>query len=261
MTPNIKQLVEFYKTPLGRVTRALLLEKIKKLSADVSDKRVLGIGYATPYLRFTLEPAELVLALMPPRQGIMHWPPNSSSGPPNSSSGPPNSPSICVLSDLLEMPLPDSSMDLIIAVHAFEHVSDSEELMRELWRIAAPNAELIVIVPRRSGLWAQIDNTPFGFGNPFSKPQLESLLQNHSFEVLEWKNALYLPPSQSSLLLKSKRIFENVAPIFGASFAGAMCVKAKKKLFPAIARRQRAKRLIKMPVLKPQTARIGKSLK
>ncbi|MCF6344099.1 MAG: methyltransferase domain-containing protein [Devosiaceae bacterium] len=247
MTPNIKQLVEFYKTPLGRVARALLLEKIKKLSADVSDRRVLGIGYATPYLRFTLEQAELVLSLMPPRQGIMHWPLEGDS--------------ICVLSDLLEMPLPDSSIDLIIAVHAFEHVSDSEELMRELWRIAAPNAELIVIVPRRSGLWAQIDNTPFGFGNPFSKPQLEDLLQNHSFEVLEWKNALYLPPSQSSLLLKSKRIFENVAPIFGASFAGAMCVKAKKKLFPAIARRQRAKRLIKMPVLKPQTARIGKSLK
>ncbi len=247
MTPNIKQLVEFYKTPLGRVTRALLLERIKKLSADVSNKRVLGIGYATPYLRFTLEPAELVLSLMPPRQGIMQWPPKGDS--------------ICVLSDLLEMPLPDSSIDLIIAVHAFEHVSDSEELMRELWRIAAPNAELIVIVPRRSGLWAQIDNTPFGFGNPFSKPQLESLLQEHSFEVIEWENALYLPPSQSSLLLKSKRIFENVAPIFGASFAGAMCVKAKKKLFPAIARRQRAKRLIKMPVLKPQTARISKSLK
>lgn len=247
MTPNIKQLVEFYKTPLGRVARALLLKKIKKLTADVSDKRVLGIGYATPYLRFTLEPAELVLSLMPPRQGIIQWPPEGKS--------------ISVLSDLLEMPLPDSSIDLIIAVHAFEHVSDSEELMRELWRIAAPNAELIVIVPRRSGLWAQIDNTPFGFGNPFSKPQLENLLQDHSFEILQWKNALYLPPSQSTLLLKSKRIFENVAPIFGASFAGAMCVKAKKKLFPAIARRQRAKRLIKMPVLKPQTARIGKSLK
>ncbi len=244
MTPDIKQLVEFYKSPLGTKVRPLLLKKVKSLAGNVSNKRVLGLGYANPYLRFTLDEAELVLSLMPSRQGVVKWPPDRAS--------------ICVLSDMLEMPLPDSSIDLIIAVHAFEHVSDYEELMRELWRIATPNAELIVIVPRRRGLWAQIDKTPFGCGNPFSHHQLENLLRNHSFEPVKWLNALYLPPFQSPLLLKSKNLFERLGSIFGATFAGAICVKAKKQLFPAIARRKKTKRLVRIPVLKPQAARVNK---
>ncbi len=78
-----------------------------------------------------------------------------------------------MLCDPLEMPLTDSAVDLIIAVHAFEHITDAEELMRELWRVAAPNARLIVVVPRRRGPWAATDNTPFGDGNPFSRTQLD----------------------------------------------------------------------------------------
>ena len=242
MVPDVKQLVEFYKTPLGLKAKSLLLKNIKGLAKNYKAKRVLGIGFATPYLRFVLDEAELTLALMPTRQGVIRWPNDR--------------PSITVLCDLLEMPLPDASIDLIIAVHAFEHISDSEELMRELWRIGAPNAELIVIVPRRRGLWAQRDNTPFGCGNPFSKPQLDRLLRTHSFEPEKWCDGLYLPPSQSPLLLKSAKLFENIGSIFGSTFASAMCVRAKKQLFPAIARRKKIKRLVKIPVLKPQTARI-----
>ena len=240
MTPDIKRLCDFYGSPLGRTARSLLRKKIRQLAGNVKGKRVLGLGFTSPYLRFALEDAERVLCFMPSRQGVIQWPENNHS--------------TTVLCDPLEMPLTDASIDLIIAVHAFEHVSDSEELMRELWRIAAPNAELIVIVPRRRGLWAQRDNTPFGCGNPFSRPQLDNLLRQHSFEPLKWCDALFLPPSQSPLLLKSKRIFEQVGPIFGSTFAGAMCVKAKKQLFPAIARRKRAKRLVRLPVLSPQPA-------
>ncbi len=242
MTPDVKNLLEFYKSPLGRIVQPLLLRRIERLAGNVKAKKVLGIGFATPYLDFSLKSAELTIALMASRQGVIRWPSQEKS--------------ITVLCDLLEMPIPDASIDLIIAVHAFEHISDSEELMREIWRIGAPNAELIVIVPRRRGLWAQIDNTPFGCGNPFSRPQLERLLREHSFEPQKWENALYLIPSQSPLILQSRRIIENIAPLFGATFAGAMCVKAKKQLYPAIARRKKKKILVTMPILKPQTARV-----
>ena len=240
MTPDVARLIDFYKSPLGRIVRSLLREQIRSFAGDVAGKRVLGLGFATPYMRFTLKDAERVLAFMPGRQGALVWPPEG--------------PSRTVLCDPLEMPLTDSAVDLVIAVHAFEYVSDSEELMRELWRVCAPNAELIVVAPRRRGLWAQRDNTPFGAGHPFSRSQLDQLLRAHSFLPEIWRDALYLPPTQWPPLLKSARLFERGGRLFGPALAGATCVRAKKQLFPAIARRKRSERLVRMPAMSPQAA-------
>ncbi|UJQ93772.1 class I SAM-dependent methyltransferase [Mariluticola halotolerans] len=240
MTPDVTQLIGFYKSPLGRIARSLLTEQVRGLAGDVTGLRVLGLGFATPYMRFTLANAERVLAFMPARQGASSWPREG--------------PSRTVLCDPLEMPLTDSAVDLVIAVHAFEHVTDSEELMRELWRVCAPNARIIVVVPRRRGLWAQRDNTPFGSGHPFSRSQLDDLLRQHSFTPEVWRDALFLPPSQLPPLLKSARLFERGGRLLGSTLAGAMCVKAKKELFPAITRRQRSERLVRVPALAPQAA-------
>ena len=161
MSTDVRRLIEFYKSPLGKISRALVREEVMRLAGSVRGLRVLGLGFATPYLRFTMETAERVLAFMPARQGASAWPREG--------------PSHTVLCDPLEMPLTDAAVDLIVCVHAFEHISDAEELMRELWRVAAPNARLVVVVPRRRGLWAQNDNTPFGDGHPYSRPQLVRL--------------------------------------------------------------------------------------
>jgi SAM-dependent methyltransferase len=240
LSEDVRRLIDFYKSPLGRIARALIREQIVDVAGNVREMRVLGIGFATPYMRFTLDKAERVLAFMPARQGSSAWPREG--------------PSHTVLCDPLEMPLTDSAVDLIIAVHAFEHVADAPELMREIWRVAAPNAKLIVVVPRRRGLWAQRDNTPFGSGNPFSRPQLEKLLRDHSFVPEIWRDALYVPPSQASLVLKSARFFERAGRIFGPTLAGITCVQARKELFPAVARRKKTERYVRVPALSAQTA-------
>ena len=69
MTPDVTGLIGFYKSPLGRIARTLLREQIRALAGDVAGQRVLGLGFATPYMRFTLADAERVLAFMPARQG------------------------------------------------------------------------------------------------------------------------------------------------------------------------------------------------
>lgn len=240
MTPDVARLIEFYRSPLGNISRALLRREIIRLAGSIRGQRVLGLGFATPYLRFAMADAERVLAFMPGRQGASAWPREG--------------PSHTVLCDPLEMPLTDASMDLIIAVHAFEHISDAEELMRELWRVAAPNARLVVVVPKRRGMWAAADNTPFGDGHPYSRGQLERLLRDHSFIPVHWRDALYLPPSQNSLLLKSTRFFERAGRIFGPALAGALVVLARKELFPAIPRRRKAERYVRVPALAPQAA-------
>ncbi len=240
MTPDVAQLIGFYKSPLGRIARSLIREQVRDMAGDVSGKRVLGLGFATPYMRFTLQRAERVLAFMPGGQGASHWPRESDSH--------------VVMCDPLEMPLTDSAVDLVIAVHAFEHVADSAELMRELWRVCASDAHLIVVVPRRRGLWAQRDNTPFGSGHPFSRSQLDQLLRAHSFTPEVWRDALFLPPVQAAPVIKSARLFERGGRLFGSTLAGALCVQAKKEQFPAIARRKRSERLVRLPGFAPQTA-------
>ncbi|HVY51095.1 MAG TPA: methyltransferase domain-containing protein [Devosia sp.] len=240
MTPDVKRLIGFYKSPLGKIARALVREEIVRFAGNVEGRRVLGLGFATPYLRFTLEKAERVLAFMPARQGSSAWPREG--------------PSHTVLCDPLEMPLTDAAIDIIIAVHAFEHIADAEELMRELWRVAAPNARLIVVVPRRRGLWAAADNTPFGDGNPFSRTQVEKLLRDHSFVPEGWREALFLLPSSRPLLLRLARFFERSLRLFGPAFGGVIVVSARKELFPAVPRRKRLERYVRVPSLAPQAA-------
>jgi len=240
MIPDVKRLIQFYKTPLGRIARPLVGEQIRVLAGDVHGKRVLGLGFSTPYLRPMLGLAERVLAFMPARQGASAWPRERASH--------------TVLCDPLEMPLTDSSIDLVIAVHAIEFAADAEEQMRELWRICAPQAHLIIVVPRRTGLWAQRDNTPFGHGHPFSRSQLDHLLREHSFTPQVWKDALFLPPVTWMPVLKSARLFERAGRLLGSTLAGVTCVRAVKEQFPAIARRQRAERIVRLPVLSPQIA-------
>lgn len=240
MTPDVKRLIGFYKSPLGKIARAIVREQVIRFAGDVRGRRILGLGFATPYLRFSLDKAERVVAIMPARQGSSAWPREG--------------PSHTVLADPLEMPLTDAAVDLIIAVHMFEHASDAEELMRELWRVAAPNARLIIVVPRRRGLWASWDNTPFGAGNPFSRGQLDRLLRDHSFVPEQWRETLYLPPTQMKLALKSARFFQRGGRLLGPALAGALCVVARKELFPAVPRRKKAERYVRVPALAPQTA-------
>src|SRR5690349_23680466 len=127
MTPDVNRLIGFYKSPLGKISRALVREVVSTFAGNVAGQRVIGLGFATPYLRFTLEKAERVLAFMPARQGASAWPREG--------------PSHTILCDPLEMPLTDAAIDLTIAIHAIEHVADAEELMRELWRVTAPNGQ------------------------------------------------------------------------------------------------------------------------
>src|SRR3569833_3450928 len=243
MTPDVNRLIGFYKSPLGKISRALVREEIIRMAGSINQRRVLGLGFASPYLRFALEKAERVLAFMPGRQGASSWPREG--------------PSHTVLCDPLEMPLTDAAVVFIIAVHAFEHIGDAEELMRELWRVAAPNARFSVVVPRRRGLWAAADNTPFGDGNPFSRSQVERLLRDHSFVPEAWREALYLPPTSRPLLIKWARFFERFLRLFGPAFAGVIVVSAKKELFPAVPRRKKLERYVRVPSLAPQAAMEG----
>ncbi|SFZ85745.1 Methyltransferase domain-containing protein [Devosia enhydra] len=240
MTPDVRRLIGFYNSPLGEVVGAVLSETVADLAGDLRERRVMGLGYAIPCLAGMAGAPERVMAFMPERQGAVAWPATGLSR--------------TVLVDPLDLPLTDSAIDLTIALHSFEHIADAEELMRELWRVSAPNARLVIVVPRRAGLWAHLDNTPFGAGHPYSRSQLERLLRDHSFVPERWAYRLHMPPISARPLLGWARAIERIGRPLGPFGAGIMCVLARKELFPAVPRRKRLERFVRVPAMAPQAA-------
>ena len=71
---DVVDLRNFYAQRLGVVARRFIGRGIRAHWGDTRSLRVLGIGYATPYLGLFREEAERCLALMPAPQGVVRWP-------------------------------------------------------------------------------------------------------------------------------------------------------------------------------------------
>ena len=114
---NVVDLQDFYASPLGKATHRLLGPKIVPELKIGADARVLGLGYATPYL----QAVSGTMAFMLARRGVMHWP---ASGVVQSA-----------LVDEYDLPLPDHSIDVALVIHGLEFTDDPDEMLEELWRV------------------------------------------------------------------------------------------------------------------------------
>ena len=74
MSIDVVDLRDFYGHQLGVVARRYVGRGIRRRWGDLSGQRVLGIGYATPYLGLFRAEAERCLAFMPAHQGVVKWP-------------------------------------------------------------------------------------------------------------------------------------------------------------------------------------------
>lgn len=211
-------LASFYETPMGQIARRLIMGRLRMLWPDVAAQRVLGYGFAVPYLKPFLGEAERVVALMPAQQGVVVWP-----GP-------------RVLSALGEedsLPFPDALFDRIVMVHALEAAEAARPLMRQIWRVLAPAGRLIVVVPNRTSLWSQIESSPFAQGRPFSRSQLAGVLADSMFVPEHWDSALLTPPFKSRRLVHSGKGWERVGRNLWPRLAGVHLVEASKTLYGA----------------------------
>ena len=53
--------------------------------------------------------------------------------------------------------------------------------LEEVWRVLAPEGRAVFVAPSRRGVWARVDGTPFGHGQPFSRGQLRDLCATPRF--------------------------------------------------------------------------------
>ena len=241
MSLDVVDLRNFYASPLGATARRLIGARLKRRWHNVAGESLLGLGYATPYLKSFRDEALRTLAMMPATQGVVHWPP-------------PGEPSSTALVDEYELPLPSSSMDRVMCLHLLEHAEHPAELLSEVWRVLGPGGRVLLVVPNRRGWWARSEATPFGHGHPYSRPQLTHLLRESLFSPLHWSEVLYMPPSERSWILSSALLWERLGTSLSAPFAGLHLVEATKQVYSALPVRRRRRFMQMRPVLVPETS-------
>lgn len=222
---DVIDLRAFYATALGRLARRLITRRLRDLWPDLRGRRVLGLGYATPYLASFRDDAERVLAAMPVGQGVTRWP-DPESGP-----GPSPVAGLVCLTEECALPFPDRSIDRLLLVHCLESTPEPRQLMRECWRVLAGGGRLLVVVANRRGLWARAEHSPFAHGRPYSESQIAGLLRDGLFAPLQSAPALFLPPVWWRLFGAWAAALERVGARWFPTFAGVIAVEAEKQIY------------------------------
>jgi SAM-dependent methyltransferase len=223
MQPGSKDPQSFYEEPIGQVARRTIFRRVRLAWPNLRGQRLLGYGYALPYLRPFSGEAERIAALVPAQQEMTL--PDLR---------------ITVQGDEDAWPFVDSMFDRILVVHGLECAESMRLLLRQIWRVLTPEGRLICVVPNRASLWAQIERSPFAHGRPFSRTQLEKLMRDSLFVPERWDTALYFPPVSSRRLVRTGAGWERVGRTLWPRLAGVHIVEATKSLY-AIAAPERVR--------------------
>jgi SAM-dependent methyltransferase len=215
MPQEVRDFTAFYEAPLGRLAHRAILHEIQGLWPNLRNYRLLGYGFAIPYLP-AFAGTERTIAAMPAPMGVMVWPEGSNA---------------TLLCEEDALPFPDVFFDRILVVHGLEASDSLRALLRQLWRVLAPEGRILLVVPNRASLWAQVQKSPFGHGRPFSRMELEALLKGALFEPLRWSRALYAPPFES--VTSSGTGWEKMGSRLFPGVGGVHVVEAAKSLYAA----------------------------
>ena len=180
MRRDIANLRSFYTGPLGRAAIDMVERKLVEAWGDARGLDVLGVGYATPFLEPFNALARRVVAAMPAGQGVEAWPMGDAN--------------LACLAGDLSLPFQNALFDRIALVHGLEESEDPTALLKEVRRVLAPSGRLIAVVANRRGWWSHSETTPFGYGRPFSRSQLEEAVRDAGLEPTAWSMCLYTPP-------------------------------------------------------------------
>jgi SAM-dependent methyltransferase len=217
MPVDAQDLSSFYDEAIGQVARRSIGRRLRLAWPDLRGQRLLGYGFATPYLRPLLGEAERVVALIPAEQDdIVAWPPR---GP------------LVALGEEDALPFPDAFFDRVMMVHGLETAEATRPLMRQIWRVLAPQGRLLLVVPNRASLWAQVERSPFAHGRPFNRWQLDRLLRESMLVPERWDTALYFPPSRMRWLVRNGAGWERIGRKLWPQIAGVHIVDATKSLY------------------------------
>jgi len=215
MRRDVLELREFYASPLGRAARTMISRRIDEAWDGAGGLDVLGLGYATPYLGGYRLAARRVIAAMPAAQGVEVWPGDARV--------------TSLLVGERSLPFPNAMFDRILVIHALEEADDPLAVLREVWRVLAPSGRVIVAAANRRGIWSNVEQTPFGHGQPFTRRQLETLVREAELEPTAWSRALFAPPLQWTAPWAEG--FEQIGARLWPGLSGLILLEAVKQTF------------------------------
>ncbi|SDE54714.1 class I SAM-dependent methyltransferase [Rhodospira trueperi] len=242
MRADVIDLRDFYDSPLGEAARLQISRRVREMWPNTRGERILGLGYAVPYLDPFLDESERVIAAMPPSQGVMRWPSDGRN--------------LAMLAEETELPLPDQSIDRVLLVHGLEGLDHTNAALRELWRVLTDAGRLLIVVPNRRGLWAQLERSPFASGRPYSSGQLDALLRANLFAPGARTTALFTPPTRSAMVKSAGSVLERMGARWFPGVSGVLLVEASKQIHALpLTREARRARLspasVALPGLRP----------
>lgn len=229
MALDVPALNAFYASAQGAVVARLLRQRLTALWPESGKGlSILGLGFAAPYLRLWREEAARCIHAVPAEFGTVRWPGFGAN--------------LTCAVEGEALPFPDLSFDRILIVHGLETAGNARRLLREVWRVLRDDGRLLVIAANRVGLWAHVETTPFGQGEPYSPGQIERLLRQSLFRVERRESALYLPPFDVRPLLRLAPLFEAGGRRFLPRFAGVALAEAVKDVYAGVTVRPAARR-------------------
>jgi len=220
MSYTVYDLKQFYSRRAGRLVRRLVSAHIREFWPNIKGMRVMGYGYAVPYLNAFHGEAERVCAAMPVGGGVHFWPEGEKG-------------QVCLTNEG-ELPFETESIDRLLVVHGLEYAELPEPLFQEFWRVLKSNGRLMLVVPNRLGMWARVDWTPFGHGTPFTMAQINNYLQRNHFILENKSRALFMPPFRSFLVLRTAYTVESFGKFIFPGLAGVHLIEASKQIYGVI---------------------------
>ena len=223
MHAEVHGLDSFYASATGIVAQRLLRTRLRAVWPELAGREVLGLGHAGPYLRLWRRRAARLVLAVPVQVGgtgtalPLPWSPDG--------------PCAATLVEEERLPFPELSFDNVLLVHGLENAGHSGRLLREVWRLLRDEGRLLVVAPNRRGVWAQLERTPLGHGQPYSAGQLARLLERSMFHVEHRDGALFIPPFRARALLRGARFWEAAGRAAVPQLAGVTIIEARKEMF------------------------------
>ncbi|MCT4610930.1 MAG: class I SAM-dependent methyltransferase [Pelagimonas sp.] len=235
----------YYRSALGRTAQKIIRDQTVNLWPETKGLTVAGFGFSAPLLRPYLGVSRRVICMMPGPQGVMPWP----AGKPN----------VSVLTEETLWPIETGHVDRLVVMHGLETSERPSDVLDEAYRVLGPGGQALFIVPNRSGLWAQSDMTPFGYGRPYTAGQLETQLRLHDFVPEIHLSVLYQPPSTRRFWMKTGQFWEKLGRSVPAITAGGVMMVVASKRHPPRRRGigETARVLNPLDVLSPKPAKVA----
>ncbi len=208
MRQSAATLETFYTTPQGRAAIARISQRMADLWGGCSGQSVLGIGFPGPLLPLWQDSAKTCIGAVPEKRG-----------------------ETLTLSPETRLPFGDGVFDRIFLLHALEEADSPRALMREVWRILAPEGRVTVAAANRKSLWSINENNAFGHGRPWTRRQLVRFMSDSLFQVTASTTAVHMPPLNWPLITAASKSWERAGELVLPALGGVVLVEAVKHLY------------------------------